>query len=254
MIRRTITIVVVLVILAPSSLRADKTKARALFDRATKQYNLGEYATAAEAFKAAYDEFADPTLLYNLAQCERQLAHKQRAITLYHSYLREVPGAPNAGEVRRLISGLEEELQHEEQTRKQAAVTATSSAPTPSTPEMTPPPAPAPPPPHHPWWRNPTGWALFGIGVVAGAVGGGLLGGAQIDQRDAPHAATLADARAQLSQASTFRASGFALVGVGAATAVAGIIVLAVMPSHWRAHAAIVPSKDGAMVALGGKL
>ena len=239
----------IVVALAPSSVRADKEKARALFDRATKQYNLGEYATAADAFKAAYDEFPDPTLLYNLAQCERQLGHKQRAITLYRSYLREVTDAPNAAEVHRLIAGLEQDIQREENARKQAVATTAPQKLAPAVAAV-----PAPLPPRRPWWRNPAGWALVGVAVAVGAVGGGLLGVSQSDQNGAPHAATLADARAQLDQAGAFRSAGFALVGAGAATAIAGVIVLAVMPSRWRARAAIVPSTNGAMMAIGGAL
>ena len=105
-----------------------------------------------------------------------------------------------------------------------------------------------------PWWRNPAGWALVGAGVAIGAGGGALLGVAQSDQNGAPHAATLSDARADLDQASTLRTVGFVLVGVGAASAVAGVAMLALMPSRWKAHAAIVPSSNGAMLAIGGAL
>jgi len=254
-IRRTIALTLLVLILTPAAATADKTKARALFDRATKQYNLGEYAAAGEGFKAAYDEFPDPTLLYNLAQCERQLAHKSRAVTLYRSYLREVPEAANANEVRRLIASLEEDMLRDEQARKQAEAAKAKSAPPPLASTVgTTPVEPAPMPRPRLWWRNPAGWALVGAGVVIGAAGGALLGVAQIDQNDAPHAPTLSDARADLDQASTFRTVGFVLVGVGAASAIAGVAVLALMPSRWKTHAALVPSSHGAMLTLGGAL
>jgi tetratricopeptide (TPR) repeat protein len=257
-IRLTIAIALVLVALAPTA-RADKAKARALFDRATKQYNLGEYSTAAEAFKAAYDEYPDPTLLYNLAQCERQLAHKQRAITLYRSYLREVPNAPNADEVKRLVGSLEQDVAREQEERKQAEAAKARAleeqrqqpqhqAASVAAPE--PPPAPR----ARPWWKNPAGWALVGIGVAAGATGAGLLVAANNDQNNAPKAPTLADAHSLINQASTFRAAGYAMVGVAGASAVAGVLVLALMPSRWKARAAIGPQPGGAMVAVGGSL
>jgi tetratricopeptide (TPR) repeat protein len=240
---RRITIAILIVLLFGHGALADKNKARELTERGIKQYNLGEYATAADAFKAAYDEFPDSTLLYNLAQCERQLSHRSRAITLYKSYLREAPDAPNAAEVRRLIGGLEEDLVREQQTNKPVEKPAV-----PPPPAIVATPTSAPPAPTRPWWRNPAGWALVGIGVAAAATGGALLGVAAGDQNNAPHAATLGDARTELEQARTFRPAGFALVGVGAATAVAGVIVLAVMPSRWKKRASLVSP----MFAFGG--
>jgi Tetratricopeptide repeat len=49
-----------------------------------------------------------PAFLFNIAQCHRQLGNKQEAIKFYRSYLRKVPDAPNAEEVRKLIASLEE--------------------------------------------------------------------------------------------------------------------------------------------------
>jgi tetratricopeptide (TPR) repeat protein len=259
-IRRTITLTLLLLILAPAAASADKAKARALFDRATKQYNLGEYATAAEAFKAAYDEYPDPTLLYNLAQCERQLAHKSRAITLYRSYLRELPDAPNAAEARRLVASLEQDVAREEKQRKAAEARAHAleqqrqeqhlqdqRAASVVSPTVEPPTSRA-----RAWWKNPAGWALIGVGVAAGAAGTGLLVAANNDQNSAPKAATLADAHSLVNEASTFRAAGYAMVGIAGAAAVAGVLVLALMPSRWKTHAAIAPQPGGAMVAVGG--
>jgi tetratricopeptide (TPR) repeat protein len=252
-------IALILLALAPTA-RADKAKARALFDRATKQYNLGEYATAGEAFKAAYDEYPDPTLLYNLAQCERQLAHKPRAITLYRSYLREMPNAPNADEVKRIVASLEQDVAREQEERKQAEAKSREleqhrqEQQEQRAANVVPPAAEAPPPRARPWWKNPAGWALLSVGVAAGAAGAGLLVAANNDQNNAPKAATLADAHSLVNQASTFRSAGYAMVGIAGASAVAGVLVLALMPSRWKAHAAIAPQPGGAMVAFGGSL
>ena len=179
-----------------------------------------ENKTAAEAFKAAYDEFPEPTLLYNLAQCERQLQHRPRAITLYRSYLREMPNAPNAAEVRRLASSLEQDVAREDEERRQAEAEAREQRREPAvvaTPVTPPVVAPASTvPKQRPWWKNPAGWALVGVGVAAGAAGGGLLIAANNDQNAAPKAATLADARAKMNEASNFTNAGYALVGVAA--------------------------------------
>jgi tetratricopeptide (TPR) repeat protein len=259
-IRRTTAFLFLLVAFSTGIARADKVKARALFDRATKQYNLGEYTTAAEAFKAAYDEYPDPTLLYNLAQCERQLAHKQRAITLYHSYLREVPSAPNADEVKRLVASLEQDVAREQEERKQADAKTRAleeqrqQQQNEQQAAIVAPPVAESPPTARPWWKNPAGWTLVGVGVAAGAAGAGLLVAANNDQSNAPKAATLAGAHSLINEASTFRSAGYAMVGIGGASAVAGVLVLAIMPSRWKMHAAIAPQPGGAMVAVGGSL
>lgn len=90
---------------------ADKTKARIHYDRATAQYNLGEYQSALDEFQAAYKEFRDSVLLFNIAQCHRQLGNRQKAITVYKSFLRETEGrTQNAEEVRRIVARLEDEI------------------------------------------------------------------------------------------------------------------------------------------------
>jgi tetratricopeptide (TPR) repeat protein len=85
-------------------------KARAHFADATRDYNLGEYRQALEEFRAAYKEHQEPLLLFDIAQCYRQLADKGQAITLYRSYLRELPDAPNRALVEGLIASLDREL------------------------------------------------------------------------------------------------------------------------------------------------
>src|SRR5262245_42408860 len=104
--------VILLICAAPAA--ADKDRARQLFEEGSRRYNLGEYPAALGRFKAAYEEFPEPTLLYNTAQCYRQLGDKAQAVTLYRSYLREVPDAANGDEVRRVIVALDSELLREQ--------------------------------------------------------------------------------------------------------------------------------------------
>lgn len=117
----------------------DKSAARAAFRAATQHFNLGEYQDALAGFKTAYRNFEDPSFLFNIAQCERLLGHKQEAVRAYRTYLTNSPAAPNAPEVHTLISKLEDELKHESETAKSPPqgtlspppLTGVSAAPTP---------------------------------------------------------------------------------------------------------------------------
>ena len=98
---------------------ADKVVARQHYDRGLQQYNLGEYAASLEEFLAAYKEYPDPVLLFNLAQCYRQLGNVQKALTLYRSFLRETGGrSPNEEEVKKIVAKLEQDLQKEAERRQ----------------------------------------------------------------------------------------------------------------------------------------
>ena len=102
---------IALVIITSISANAeDKAAARAAFRAATQHFNLGEYQDALAGFKTAYRNFEDPSFLFNIAQCERLLGHKQEAIRAYRTYLTNSPEAANGPEVRTLISKLEDEL------------------------------------------------------------------------------------------------------------------------------------------------
>jgi hypothetical protein len=107
--------------------------ARAHFDSGQRLYDVGEFARALEEFKASYLASDDPVLLFNMAQCQRQLGQGVEASRLYRNYLRRRPDAPNRAEVERRI----EELR---------ATTPGDSAPAAHAPPAPPPLAPAPPP------------------------------------------------------------------------------------------------------------
>ncbi len=92
---------------------ADRSKARDAYTSASNHYNLSEFAEALRDFKEAYRNFADPTILFNVAQCQRQLGAKQEAVYSYRAYLREATDPPNRAEVQQLIASLESALREE---------------------------------------------------------------------------------------------------------------------------------------------
>jgi hypothetical protein len=80
--------------------------AKAHFKQGRMHYQLGEYREALDQFKEAYRLKQDPSFLYNIAQCHRQLREYAEAIRLYGNYLREAPDADNRDEVERQIRDL----------------------------------------------------------------------------------------------------------------------------------------------------
>jgi tetratricopeptide (TPR) repeat protein len=189
----------------PASAADERAHARAQFKLGSQHYNLGEYKEALDAFKEAYRSYEDPSFLFKLAQCERQLGHKREAVSAYRAYLNNSENAPNKDSVRQIIQQLDGEIAAdkereraaaEERERARAAAVApatsapaTSSAPspatTPGTPALT---ASAPAhadrtPTYKKWWV----WTIVG-GVAAAGLATGLALG--LDHGSAPSAST----------------------------------------------------------------
>jgi len=63
--------------------------AKADYDAAKVAYGDKDYANASLKFKAAYDKSKDPRLLWNVANCEKQLRHYAKVRALLKRYLAE---------------------------------------------------------------------------------------------------------------------------------------------------------------------
>jgi tetratricopeptide (TPR) repeat protein len=141
----------------------DRAAAQQSYAQGKRLYDIGDYAAALAAFKRAYLSYEEPTFLFNMAQCQRQLGHPREAIQNYRSFLRNQPDAPNREEVERIISKLEGSLQAEPQTTVPPAAPATATAATTTTEAQERPPS-----------RKKTWVAL---GVVGGVIAVGLAVG-----------------------------------------------------------------------------
>ncbi len=181
---------VLVMVLGTASVHAeDKAKAQQAFAEGRQHFDLGEYKEALESFKLAYRNFEDPTILFNIAQCHRQLGNTEEAVAFYRKYLNKVPDARNSADVQATIDKLNAALTAEraskatppQGTLSEGRVPGDSSA-APSVVVSTSP--PPPPPERKPlvkkWWL----WAGVGGAVVAVALGVGLGVGLQ------PHAQT----------------------------------------------------------------
>lgn len=176
MIRLLAVLLVVCALVAP--VRAEnKARARELYRQGTQHYKLGEYQDALTAFKEAYRNYEEPSFLFNIAQCHRQLGRKQDAVRFFRTYLDDVPNAPNRAEVEQILASLETSIE-EDQTKAAARQAAAPVAPKPAPSQTrTPAPpsqvlvtaAPARQPVYKKWWL----WTAVG-GAVAVGLGVGL--------------------------------------------------------------------------------
>ena len=91
---------------------ADKAKARTLFKQAETQYRLGKFKEALAGYEAALKAAHHPSIIFNIAQCHRQLGNARKALFSYELFLsdwnRMKPGTapPNKAEVDRHIAAL----------------------------------------------------------------------------------------------------------------------------------------------------
>jgi len=167
---------------APAARKADKDLARAAFLRGTKHYNLNEYKEALDSFKDAYRAYEEPSFLFNIAQCQRQLGMRADAIRSYRAYLREGSNIRNREDVEQIIAGLERSVRDEETTRARPpqGTLGPDGAPgrvNPDAPSGTTTPAtlmvtaqPAHTPVYKKWWL----WTIVGVAAVGLGVGLGL--------------------------------------------------------------------------------
>lgn len=161
----------------------ERARARAAFRAGSQHYNLGEFQPALDAFKEAYRRYEDPSFLFNIAQCERQLGHKREAIREYRAYLNNSENADNRETVKQIIAQLERDLAADEQRAAAAAAAVVPQEKKPIPPPLVPtrPAEPAAPmltataaptvehtPAYKRWWV----WTIVGGVVVAGAATG----------------------------------------------------------------------------------
>ncbi|MFH2007539.1 MAG: tetratricopeptide repeat protein [bacterium] len=83
-------------------------------------YRQGEFAKALEQYRKALSYKRYPALLFNIAQCHRQLDQHKKAIFFYKLFLVEDPNTPNKQQVLQMIRKVEQELSAAERLRLQA--------------------------------------------------------------------------------------------------------------------------------------
>src|SRR5689334_17756017 len=70
------------------------------YAQAEQSYKLQEFEKALEQFGELYRATQEPVLLFNIAQCQRQLGYLEEALKSYQFFLRDAPkdspARPNA--------------------------------------------------------------------------------------------------------------------------------------------------------------
>lgn len=104
----------------------DEEEAKLHFEKAQTAYKLGQFEEAVREYEAAYRAMPDPAFLFNIAQSQRQQYRVDKksfrlhkALSLYKSYLREMPEAPNRETVQKLIEELHQLLSQMEDRAQQ---------------------------------------------------------------------------------------------------------------------------------------
>lgn len=253
-------IVITCLCFATSVAADERTEAQRHYVKGTKAFDLGAYDEAIAEYSSAYRIKDDPALLYNLGQAHRLANHPVEAIHFYKMYLTKVPNAPNRDEVVAKVSDLQATLEQrrraEQQERQATAVVTTPVAPATSpaaAPVVAPPPATAP---NDRSGRTLTitGAAMVGVGVatIAGGIACGVL--AKQSSDDLTKAAeTMQPFDSSKQRAGkTEQALEGALLGVGGAAAVTGIVLLLVghAKAPGRMRATIVPTANARSVTL----
>lgn len=239
-----IAILLLLTAVTVAEAQSPTQTAKQHYQEGTKRYNLAEYGKALEEFKAAYLAKPDAAFLFNIAQCQRQLADYEAAAKSYRAFLRESSDLPAATreQVQKLVGDME-----------QAARDARAKAQQPPTGTVPPRDEPKPPPEAQPATQPPpaavatpiearaapeqeqrpgrtlkiAGLALGIVGLVAIGVGAAMEGLASQAANDLTNASRNSQPfdRSRYSTGQSEDYAGIALLTVGAAAAVAGIAV-----------------------------
>jgi tetratricopeptide (TPR) repeat protein len=158
----------------------DLSEVKQLVAKANALFQLGEFPQALALYKRAYETRALPSILFNIAQCYRQMNDHEKALFSYRNYLLTAPGAPNRADVEAIITELEELVRKQRETKQKQPHEVAGGAEAPPSvlprPELSAAarlqsgPEPTPAPVYKRWWF----WTVIGVVVAGAAVGGGL--------------------------------------------------------------------------------
>ncbi|HWB80978.1 MAG TPA: hypothetical protein VG755_38710 [Nannocystaceae bacterium] len=215
----------------------------------------GKAAFAAKDFDRASRAFADayvldpqPDLLYNRAQAERLAGRCNVAVGLYEQFLKVEPASTQvAADARLHLAKCKAAAPSDA-----AANGASQDGGTPRTPSQRPRKQAA-------WYRDPAGGVLVALGGVSVVIGGSVLGIALSRDKKAADAANEGGFVDRKDSARTQHRVGIAVLSIGGALLVAGIVRWAVVaskgqrtpPSNARVGFGVAPARRGAAVSLG---
>src|SRR5262245_9864320 len=81
--------VIVVLLAIPARAATPTQEARALVEAADRDYKLARFDKAHAQYSKAYEKFPAAALLFNSAQCHRNLGQYDKAVFFYEGFLRE---------------------------------------------------------------------------------------------------------------------------------------------------------------------
>jgi len=201
-------------------------------DRAEVAVSEGRWLDAAADYEVVFEATGKLEVRYAQAEALRLGGRCDQALSMYDEYLTGNPSQAMRTRTEQLIRVCEEEL---EATRAREA--ALQGPPLPDSPPED---APTeldddPPPPPTPWYRDPAGDALVGVGLATSIAGGVVLGLGIREgntRGDAPSDLAFSE---QVDRANTMTLAGGVTLGIGGAVAIAGVVRWALVGRRARA-------------------
>ncbi len=154
-----------------------RARAKAYFDEGQADFKLGRFEEALDEYTHAYEILPLPDLLFNIAQCHRNLQNYARALFFLEGYLRDTEHSKARGRDRPAVERLMAELRQLEAERiaREAARPVTTAT---ITREVL---VEVPPPEEPPLYAR--GW-FWGVLVGAAAVAGAAVAVAVVASKD----------------------------------------------------------------------
>jgi tetratricopeptide (TPR) repeat protein len=247
-------VAVVLLALTAGATAQPKSRARVFYSEGQKAYADGDFQTAAQRFRAAYDLEPDPAYLYNIAQAYRLAKQCHQSVTYYKRFLAEMPDAPNKQEVGKFL------VEVTACARTQPEPVMEPQPPPPQPQPQPPPPQPPPPPIESPPSHLRKHLGLGGIALGAVGVGVGVVFGLRVESLENDRNALCAsgscpidvDAKITALQDRASSARTGMLVGLigGGAMAAIGTYLYVTGRRPGRTTVGVTPLAGGAFVTL----
>lgn len=95
---------------APAHADVTERAAQRYFEQGEQLFKLGRFSAALREYQKAFDAEPLPELLYNIAQCYRNLGDYEHAVLNFRTYLNLLPNATDKAEVEALIENLEDKI------------------------------------------------------------------------------------------------------------------------------------------------
>ncbi len=95
--------------------------ARARADAARLAFDVGHFDKALRLYSEAYELAPRPNLLFDIAQCHRQLGNPERAAFFFQRYLDHAPASADPRVARKLMETMQADAQRQAREHQDAA-------------------------------------------------------------------------------------------------------------------------------------